>query len=151
LDGHGSHLTMEFIQYCTTHRILLLIYPPHSTHSLQPLDVVMFKPLSSQYSAKLTTIVHKSRGLLKLKKGDFFGLFWAAWISSFKKGTILKSFEACRIWPKDSERVLKRFTHLTPDELERPRTPELGPESDWKKTRASVMAVVKEGAEKEAN
>ncbi|KAF1941357.1 hypothetical protein EJ02DRAFT_299178, partial [Clathrospora elynae] len=109
-----------------------------------------FKPLSSQYSAKLTTFIHKSMGLLNLKKGDFFGLFWAAWIASFKKETILKSFEACGIWPKNSERVLKRFTQQPPSEPEHPGTPELVPESDWKKTRASVMAVVKEGAEKEA-
>jgi hypothetical protein len=27
-----------------------MIYPPYSTHTLQPLDVVMFKPLSSVYS-----------------------------------------------------------------------------------------------------
>ena len=150
LDGHGSHLTFEFIQYCITYRIILLRYPPHSTHSLQPLDVVMFKPLSSQYSAKLTTFIHKSMGLLNLKKGDFFGLFWAAWMASFKKETILKSFEACGIWPKNGERVLKRFTQQPPSEPEHPGTPDLVPESDWKKTRASVMAVVKEGAEKEA-
>jgi hypothetical protein len=74
-----------------THRILLLIYPPHSTHTLQLLDVVMFKPLLSQYSKKLTAFIHKSRGLLKLKKGDFFRLFWDAWISSFRSETILKA------------------------------------------------------------
>jgi hypothetical protein len=77
-------------------------------------------------------------------------LFWDAWISSFRSETILKSFEACGIWPKDGDRVLRKFTHSTPDESEHPGTPELVPESDWKKTRASVMAVVKKGAEKEA-
>jgi hypothetical protein len=50
LDGHGSHLTMDFIEYCDRNRILLAVYPPHSTHTLQPLDVVMFKPFSSAYS-----------------------------------------------------------------------------------------------------
>jgi hypothetical protein len=30
LDGHGSHLTMDFIKYCNCNRILLAIYPPHS-------------------------------------------------------------------------------------------------------------------------
>jgi hypothetical protein len=50
LDGHGSHLTMDFIEYCYQQRILLAVFPPHSTHSLQRLDVVMFKPLSSAYS-----------------------------------------------------------------------------------------------------
>jgi hypothetical protein len=121
---------MDFIQFCMTHRILLLIYPPYSTHTLQLLDVVMFKPLSSQYSEKLTAFIHKSRGLLKLKKGDFFGLFKDAWISSFRSETILKSFEACGIWPKDGDRVLRKFTHSTPDESEHPGTPELVPESD---------------------
>jgi hypothetical protein len=60
VDGHGSHLTMDFINYCDEHRILLAIMPPHSTHTLQPLDVVMFKPLSTAYSSALTTHLHKS-------------------------------------------------------------------------------------------
>jgi hypothetical protein len=46
VDGHGSHVTMEFITYCDQHRILLLVFPPHLTHTLQPLDVVMFAPLN---------------------------------------------------------------------------------------------------------
>jgi hypothetical protein len=111
----------------------------------------MFKPLSSQYSAKLTTFIHKLMGFLNLKKGEFFELFWAASMVSFKKETILKSFEACGIWPKDIGRVHKRFTQQPPSELEHPKTIELVPESDWRKTQASVMAVVKERAQKEAN
>jgi hypothetical protein len=75
LDGHGSHLTMDFIEYCDQHKILLAVFPPHSTHTLQPLDVVMFKPLSSSYSKELTNHLHKSQGLLAIKKGDFFSLF----------------------------------------------------------------------------
>jgi hypothetical protein len=54
IDGHGSHLTMDFINYCDSHRIILAIIPPHSTHTLQPLDVVMFKSLSSAYSKELS-------------------------------------------------------------------------------------------------
>jgi hypothetical protein len=50
LDGHGSHITMDFIEYCDKRRILLMVFPPHSTHTLQPLDVVMFKPLSQAYA-----------------------------------------------------------------------------------------------------
>jgi hypothetical protein len=47
VDGHGSHLTMRLIEYCDANRILLCIYPPHSTQSLQPLDVVCFSPLAT--------------------------------------------------------------------------------------------------------
>jgi hypothetical protein len=69
---------MDFIKYCDANKILLVIFPPHSTHSLQPLDVVMFKPLSTAYSNELLLYLHQSQGLLTVKKGDFFLLFWAA-------------------------------------------------------------------------
>jgi hypothetical protein len=53
LDGHGSHLTEDFLHYCLTHKIYVAVFPPHSTHTLQPLDVVCFGPLSKAYSKKL--------------------------------------------------------------------------------------------------
>ena len=77
LDGRGSHLTMDFIEHCDQHKILLIVFPPHSTHRLQPLDVVMFKPLSSAYSSELTNHLHRSQGLIPVTKGDFFPLFLA--------------------------------------------------------------------------
>jgi hypothetical protein len=53
LDGHGSHITKSFIDYCNQNRILLAVFPPHCTHTLQPLDVVLSKPLSTAYSSEL--------------------------------------------------------------------------------------------------
>jgi hypothetical protein len=66
---------MAFINYCDDNKILLVVFPPHATHSLQPLDVVMFAPLSAAYSVELTTYLHHSQGLTTVKKGDFFWLF----------------------------------------------------------------------------
>lgn len=94
VDGHGSHLTEEFLEYCHRHKILLGIYPPHSTHTLQPLDMVMFKPLSTAYSKKLTTRLHKHHGLVPVAEADFFSLFWNAWASSFTAKNIFSSFKA---------------------------------------------------------
>ena len=53
LNGHGSHVVRDLIEYCDQHKILLLIFPPHATHTLQPLDVVCFKSLAQNYSNKL--------------------------------------------------------------------------------------------------
>lgn len=75
VDGHGSHLTMDFINYCDSHRILLAILPSHSIHTIQPLDVVMFKPLSSAYSKALTNHLQTTQGLISINKTDFFPLF----------------------------------------------------------------------------
>jgi hypothetical protein len=44
LDGHGSHVTPDFLAYCEQSRILLATFPPsYSAHTLQTLDVVLFK------------------------------------------------------------------------------------------------------------
>jgi hypothetical protein len=66
---------MDFINYCHDHKILLLVFPPYATHTLQPLDVGMFKPLSTAYLTELSSHLHRSQGLLPVTKGDFFPLF----------------------------------------------------------------------------
>jgi hypothetical protein len=110
LDGRGSHLTRDFIDYCEQHKILLAVYPPHSTHTLQPLDVVLFAPLSRYYTQELDRNLHQSQGLIGIKKGDFS---WAAWHAKMRPELILKSFEATGVWPMDGEPVLKRFNTTT--------------------------------------
>jgi hypothetical protein len=125
VDGHSSHLTEEFLSYCLTHKIYVLVFPPHSTHTLQPLDVVCFKPLSNAYSKRLANFTQRSQGLVPVKKGDFFLLFWDSWQESFTKRTILRSFAATGIWPMNRDRVLKRFPPKPPSE------PNNKPEPTW--------------------
>jgi hypothetical protein len=78
LDGHGSHVTKAFIDYCDDNRILVLVYPPHATHTLQPLDVSCFKPLSQNYSKELIYHNYTTEGWLPVQKADFISLFWPA-------------------------------------------------------------------------
>ena len=99
VDGHGSHLTQDFIEFCHQNRIILAVLPPHSTQTLQPLDVVCFKPLSSQYSNELDSHLQQSQGLSPLEKGDFFNLFWPAWVSTFTMDLVKQAFKATGISP----------------------------------------------------
>jgi hypothetical protein len=151
LDGHGSHITQPFLAFCDRNRILLIIYPPHATYSLQALDVVMFKSLSSQYSKRLTIYTHKSLGILPLKKGDFVPLFWSAWISTFTEKLIFKAFEATGVWPRNRDAVLKRFKNKASTNQNRSGSFTSLMESDWRRLRMVIKSVVKDGAEKEAN
>jgi hypothetical protein len=148
VDGHGSHVTMDFLEYCNKNKILVAIYPPHSTHTLQPLDVVMFKPLSSAYKHELTQHLHLSQGLIAVKKGDFFPLFWRAWVKSFTQELVLKSFQATGVVPLDPEVILKRFHLKTPEEATTPQSSPILAEIDWRKMRSIVEDAVKDGAEK---
>ena len=43
MDGYESHLSVQFVRYCEMEKIILLRLPPHLTHFLQPLDVVIFQ------------------------------------------------------------------------------------------------------------
>jgi hypothetical protein len=109
VDGHSSHLTEEFLEYCHRHKILLAVYPPHSTHTLQPLDVVMFKPLSTAYSKALQQRLFKHRGLVPVKKSDFFKLFWDAWVTSFSEKNVLSSFASTGISPFNPNVILQQY------------------------------------------
>jgi hypothetical protein len=44
MDGHGSHCTNSMIDYGVNHSppVHLFLFPPHTTHRLQPLDVGEF-------------------------------------------------------------------------------------------------------------
>jgi hypothetical protein len=47
LDGHSSHATPEFDQYCADNKIITLCMPPHTSHLLQLLDVGCFSHLKT--------------------------------------------------------------------------------------------------------
>lgn len=120
IDGHGSHVTKDFITYCDDHKILLMIYPPHSTHVLQPLDVSCFKPLSQNYSKELDYLTQRTQGLVPVKKSDFVRLFWPAWVTTFTKTLVETAFSATGIHPPNANVILSKYQVLTPPELATP-------------------------------
>ena len=62
LDGHNSHPNLKFLHSAIENRIIVAVFPPHSTHRLQPLDVSLFCPLSTRYSQQLKAWLHKTAG-----------------------------------------------------------------------------------------
>ena len=85
------------------------MFPPYLIYMLQPLNVVYFKPYSSNYSAKLTNYLFKTQGLLATQKGDFFLLFQGASEPTFITKLILKVFKATSIAPIKTYIIYKRF------------------------------------------
>jgi uncharacterized protein YndB with AHSA1/START domain len=79
LDGHGSHVTMRFIDFYAKHRILLCIYPPHSTHWFQPLDISLFAPLPISIHKNSTGTSLYPMVDQGLQREASFVTFWYAW------------------------------------------------------------------------
>jgi hypothetical protein len=149
LDGHGSHLTMDFIMFCNESKIILAVFPPHATHKLQPLDVVLFGPLSGAYSQELTAYLHNSQELLTVKKADFFPLFWAAWTLSFTTANILSSFKNTGVIPMNPDMILRKFKAQHQSNIRAP-TYEVEASSPCRQIHGLVVSAVKDTRSKEA-
>jgi hypothetical protein len=76
LDGHGSHVTPEFDQYCLDHSIIVVCMPPHSSHLLQPLDVGCFSVLKRSYGKRVETLM--SVGVNQIDKQEFLSIYQQA-------------------------------------------------------------------------
>jgi hypothetical protein len=146
MDGHGSHITKPFIDYCHQNRILLAIYPPHSTHTLQPLDVVLFKPLSTAYSSELRRQTYRSQGLMPVVKSDFIPLFRAAYASAFTKTNIITGFKATGIWPMDPFVITNKFNYTTPSPNSDSRVSSNLSPNDWKRVERLLQQTVKDSS-----
>ena len=52
LDGHSSHKTWKFLEFCRSQKIVVLFLPAHTTHQLQPLGIGCFQSLKAYYPAE---------------------------------------------------------------------------------------------------
>ena len=120
-DGHGSHLSMEFLSWSIEHRIHIAVYPSLSTHRLQPLDIGLFGPLASYYSTSLSSFIASTRGYIPVGKREFFALFWPAFQKAFSKKNIDSAWKKAGLWPWNPEPILET---IKPDNLDnKPYTP----------------------------
>jgi hypothetical protein len=98
LDGHGSHKSVEAIEYCREHGIVLLCLPPHCTHKMQPLDVAVFSPLMSAYNEEVRLWMKNNPGKIVTLYNVSY-LFGKAYRFSATMNNALSGFEKTGIWP----------------------------------------------------
>ena len=121
VDGHSSHVNMAFINKCWELHIILLVLPPHSTHRLQPLDVLLFGLLSLRYHQELNKFSTRGLGMTSMKKKHFLKLFRPAYRNSFTEENIQKAFAKPGIWPYNPTLVLNVITRpITPPPVDQP-------------------------------
>jgi hypothetical protein len=107
LDGHESHLNQGFKDYCLENKILTLCMPSHSSHILQPLDVVCFSPLKRKYSERVRGLARNR--VFYINKENFLPAFKDAFFDVFTKENCRKAFEATAIVRTDAQTVIDRL------------------------------------------
>ncbi|KAH6497936.1 hypothetical protein HBI58_041530 [Parastagonospora nodorum] len=117
IDGHESHDSLEFQQYCKDNKIITICMPPHSSHLLQPLDVGSEELMRNR-------ITH-------ITKLEFLPCFKRAFNAAITPSNIQGGFRGARLVPFNPERVILALNQSqTPS-----NTLELGSQSTLVKAR----------------
>jgi hypothetical protein len=107
LDGHESHHSAEFENYCKENDIVTLCMPPHSSHLLQPLDVGCFSVLKRSYGREIEKLMRNH--IHHITKPDFFLAFHAAFWVTFRPENVRGGFRGAGLVPFDPEKVISQL------------------------------------------
>ena len=118
-DGHSSHMTREFLEFCDLHKIVPFRLPPHTTHLLQPLDVVVFQPYKHWHADAISNATRTR--CRDFNKVAFLAALQSIREKTFKKSTIISAFRNTRLILLCPNIVLSKIEIASP--VSRPVTP----------------------------
>jgi hypothetical protein len=107
LDGHESHESIEFQDYCKSHNIITLGLPPHSSHFTQPLDVGCFSVLKRMYGRQIEGFMKAH--IHHITKVEFLMAFKAAYPQSITVQNAQAGFRGAGLIPFDPQAVISKL------------------------------------------
>jgi len=107
LDGHESHESAAFQEYCKANNIITLCLPAHSSHLTQPLDVGCFSVLKRMYGRQIETFIKAH--INHITKVEFFLAFHAAYNQSITTQNAQAGFRGAGLVPFDPQVVLLKL------------------------------------------
>ena len=128
LDGHGSHVTPEFMQFAHQHRIQLVYLPAHSSHITQPLNLGVFGPLKKRYKNFIIRNAHFDNAAA-VKKHKFNTFYAKARNEVLSESLIQSAWRTAGLLPWNPNKVVNSSQILDlkpkPEDITslRPQTP----------------------------
>lgn len=98
IDNHSSHVSLASVTFAKENGLILLSFPPHCTHRLQPLDIAVFGPFKAALRVAFNDY-------LKNHPGKTIGIQHICEISrdpfmiAFNQRNITSGFSKPGIWP----------------------------------------------------
>ena len=98
LDNHESHISIEAITLAKKHGIIMLTFPPHTSHKLQPLDRGVFGPFKKYYSTACSSwmLINPGKPITIYDVAENVG---KAFPLAFTPVNILAGFRVSGVWP----------------------------------------------------
>lgn len=98
LDNHSSHLSINALKLAKENGIIMLSFPPHCSHKLQPLDRSVFGPFKSSYNSFAGTWMREHPGA-PMAITDIAGITGQALPVSATPANIVAGFRVSGISP----------------------------------------------------
>lgn len=103
MDNHESHISLESLELAKNNGIVLLTFPPHCSHKLQPLDVSVYFPFQNAYNkaAQQWMVNHPGSPMTIYNIGEVIGKSFPL---AFTPLNITSGFKVSGIYPFDKNR-----------------------------------------------
>ncbi|XP_047142830.1 uncharacterized protein LOC124817082 [Hydra vulgaris] len=98
IDNHESHCTLDAINYCFENGMVVLRFPPHCTHRMQPLVVAVNGPLKQKLSISQNDWLVRNLGKT-ITKHDLVGIVTPAYNTTYIARNIVADFSTPGIYP----------------------------------------------------
>ena len=105
LDGHGSHISLDFLWACKQNKVYLLFLPAHSSHVLQPLDLSVFSVVKRFYRQQIQALSYLNDAA-PVKKERFITAYYHARERAITERVIRAGWATAGICPFNIDRVV---------------------------------------------
>ncbi|XP_050401286.2 uncharacterized protein LOC126818120 [Patella vulgata] len=98
VDNHDSHLSVQMIEYAKSNGVVMLSFPPHCCHKLQPLDCSVFGRFKHHIAGVMDTWL-RVHPVKTLTIYEIPGLLKEVWHKSFSYQNCVSGFRVAGILP----------------------------------------------------
>ncbi|CAK1582747.1 unnamed protein product [Parnassius mnemosyne] len=119
MDNHSSHVNLRVVEFARQNSIIIVTFPPHCSHKLQPLDVTVYGPFKTRYRIAMNEWMLSNPGktVTIYQVGQFVK---EAYLAGFTPHNITQGFLKTGIYPLNSnifneEEFLSSYVTDRPD------------------------------------
>lgn len=126
LDNHSSHVNLRVVDFARQNYIVIVTFPPHCSHKLQPLDVTVYGPFKTRYRIAMNEwlLSNPGRTVTIYQIGQFVK---EAYLLAFSPQNITHGFLKTGIYPLHSN-IFNEEEFLTSYVTDRPDPSQLNDE-----------------------
>ncbi|KAL0809235.1 hypothetical protein ABMA28_011454 [Loxostege sticticalis] len=118
LDNHSSHLSIEGLNFAKENGIVMLSFPPHCTHRLQPMDKSVYGPLKKYVNSAMDQWMVNHPGQ-QMTIYDIPGIIAQTYPLAASPSNIIAGFKSCGICPFNRD-IFQEHDYMPSSVTDRP-------------------------------